>query len=87
MSHRKRRVGMARGSKLSRVVEFFREEQIDVVRVTFNLIKEIVESRLGSKVEPIKRRKRGPNKPKVNATSHVTHDFSDSVGETDDPAA
>ena len=39
---------MSRGSSIDRIASFFRDSSIDTARVTFQLVKEIVESRLAS---------------------------------------
>ena len=60
-----------RGSALSRALTFFREGQIDEVRVAFTLAKEIVERRLEqeSRVAPNLVRAKRTRKPKSKRSS------------------
>jgi len=37
---------MSRGSSIDRTINFFREANLDTMRVTFQLVREVVESRL-----------------------------------------
>lgn len=51
---------MAKGSKLARLLDYFRTANADEARVVFTLVKEIMEERLKDKVAktPVKRRRR-----------------------------
>lgn len=51
---------MPKGSRLQNVVTFFREANIDEARVTFQLVKEVMEERLRDKIAkvPVKRNRK-----------------------------
>lgn len=53
----------ARGSKLSRAVQFFREGDVDEVRVAYTLVSEIVKSRITPTGKP--KQSRGTRKPRL----------------------
>jgi hypothetical protein len=57
----------ARGSKLSRAVAFFREGDLDEVRVAFTLVKEAVEKRLKDVRPAAKPRKARRTKAQIAA--------------------
>lgn len=62
---------MAKGSALARAVRFFREGDIDEVRVARTLVNEVVDKRLGPQAPRAKKAGR-PKKAKANGTAADT---------------
>lgn len=62
---------MAKGSRLQRAVDYFREAPVDEARVAFILVQEVMHDRVGSekKVKQVlKRRRRKSNKEETSET-------------------
>ncbi len=55
----------SRGSALSRAVKFFREGDLDEVRVAFKLVEEAVEKRLKAATADAPKRTRRARKPRI----------------------
>jgi hypothetical protein len=56
----------SRGSAVTRAVKYFREADVDEMRVAFALVKEVVEGRLHTSSQVPKAVRRG-RKPRVNS--------------------
>lgn len=54
-----------RGSQMERALQFFREGQLDVVRVSFQLVKEVVEARLAEGKSTASRQAKAASTPRA----------------------
>lgn len=54
-----------RGSQMERALQFFREGQLDVVRVSFQLVKEVVDARLAEGKSSATRQAKAVGTPRV----------------------
>jgi hypothetical protein len=69
----------SRGSALSRSVRFFREGELDEVRVAFQLVKEIVERRLAEAKQGAPAKTRKPRKSRQADAGVTTHAAGESL--------